>query len=293
MVDNGSSDGAALMVAREFPQVRLIRNRANAGFSRANNQAALIARGRYLFFLNNDTVVPPHTLGKLVDFLECHPEAVLVGPRLRDSEGRVQMSYRQRPTIATFLHRTLLLRWTGLLRGRYRAYRRDVGEVVDQTGASGKLKTYPTVVDVLMGAAMLMRRTEFLELGGWDEEFTFGGEDMELCHRARQRGDVLYLPDVEIVHRGRASTRQHIGYASTQIAVGFVKYFRKTGASRTALFFYKLAVTLDAPVQLLVKGGQYLIRRLRGNKLQAEKSLTVVRGVGAFLVKGLWSFWAA
>src|SRR5262245_27960898 len=115
VVDNGSADGAAEMVEREFPEVVLIRNAENVGFARANNQAARRARGRYLFFLNNDTVVPPGALRRLVDYAEAHPEVGMVGPRLRDGQGRVQVSYRRRPTMATLLHRTSLLRWTGLL----------------------------------------------------------------------------------------------------------------------------------------------------------------------------------
>jgi len=283
VVDNASGDGAADMVAREFPQVRLIRNSGNAGFARANNQAAQIAQGRFLFFLNNDTVVPARTLIQLVEYLETHSEAVMVGPCMRDGHGKVQISYRLRPTIATFLHRTLLLRWTGLFRRHYQAYRRDV--LAEARAARP--------VDVLMGAALLVRRSEFICMGAWDEDFAFGGEDLELCHRARQLGEVVYLPGVEITHLGRASTRRNIAFASTRIAIGFVQYFRKSGATRAALFAYKLAITLDAPVQLVIRGGQYLLRRLRGRRVQAERSLTSVRGAVAFLCTGLWRFWRA
>src|SRR5438067_729034 len=124
VVDNASQDGAAAMVARDFPEVVLVRNAENVGFARANNQAAGRARGRYLFFLNNDTVVPAGALRRLVAFADAHPEAGLIGPRLRDADGRWQISYRDRPTVAALLHRTLLFRWTGLFRRAYRRYRR-------------------------------------------------------------------------------------------------------------------------------------------------------------------------
>src|SRR5205807_1643294 len=180
--------------------------------------------------------------------------------------GQVQISYRRRPTIATFLHRTLLLRWTGLFRGNYHVYRRE------------ELASAAQAVDVLMGAALLVRRDEFLQMGAWDEDFTFGGEDLELCHRANRIGQVVYLPHVEIIHLGRASTRRNIGYASTQIPIGFTQYFRKSGASRIALLGYKVAITLDTPLQIIFKGSQYLARRLLGRRKEAEQSLNVLRG---------------
>ena len=92
----------------------LLRNGTNHGFARANNQAAEKARGRYLFFLNNDTVVPLMGLAKLLEYAEAHPTVGMIGPRLRDSDGAFQISYRRRPTVGALLHRTLLLRWTGL-----------------------------------------------------------------------------------------------------------------------------------------------------------------------------------
>ena len=154
VVDNASTDGAPEMVDREFPEVMLVKNDANLGFSRANNQAAEKARGRYLFFLNNDTVVPPGTLRRLVDYADRHPEAGMVGPRLRDSQGQFQVSYRQRPTLAALLHRTSLLRWTGLFKLAYRHYRRQGFDPYTVRN-----------VDILMGAAVLLPRDRFFAAG--------------------------------------------------------------------------------------------------------------------------------
>ncbi len=280
VIDNASADGAADMVARDFPDAVLQRNASNAGFARANNQAAELARGRYLFFLNNDTVVPPGTLRRLFDYCADHPGVGMVGPRLRDGDGRAQVSYRQKPTLATLLHRTSLLRWTGILRGNYLRYRRR--EFDPET-------TRP--VEILMGAAMFVPRGVFFTCGPWDEDFTFGGEDMELSLRVGRDYDVVYLPSAEITHYGRVSTRQHIGFASTNMAIGFARYLRKTGCPGAGVALYKLVVTLDAPLQLADKAAQYLWRRARGRRDKAEKSLLAVRGLGHFLVKGLVPFW--
>jgi GT2 family glycosyltransferase len=280
VVDNGSTDGAADLVTRRFPRVKLLRNADNRGFARANNQAAGVARGRYLFFLNNDTVVPPGTLRRLLDYAQSHPEAGLIGPRLRDPAGRAQVSYRLRPTVGALLHRIGLFRWTGLFRRAYRRYRGRGDDCVT---------TRP--VEVLMGAALLVRRRLFVESGGWDEGYTFGGEDIDLCARIARTHAVVYHPEVEVVHHGRASSRRHPGYAYTHTVLGLTRYLRKSGTPRSALWLYKAVLTLDAPVQGLRHAGQYLWRRLRGRRAQAGKSLLVLRGVSHFLARGLVALW--
>jgi GT2 family glycosyltransferase len=280
VVDNASTDGAADAVAAEFPEIVLVRNSVNVGFSRANNQAARLARGRYLFFLNNDTLVPPHSLRRLLNYAEIHPEIGLLGPRLRDGWGEVQMSFRSRPAVAPLLHRTLLLRWTGLFR---RSYQRFRGRIGDFSGTRS--------VDVLLGAALFLRRSVYDECGGWDEDYVFGGEDVEFCTRIGRRYAVKYFPEVEITHFGRVSSRQHVGFAHVNTVLGIARSLRKTGTGRMGLLVYKSALTLDAPLQWLRHAGQYVWRRLRGRKAKAEKSLLVLRGVNHFLTRGLVPLW--
>jgi GT2 family glycosyltransferase len=281
VVDNASSDGAADMVAAEFPRVKLIRNDANAGFARANNQAAARARGRFLFFLNNDTLLPPGTLRQLLDYAEAHPEAGIVGPRLCSTNGCTQVSWRRRPTLAALLHRTSVLRGLGLFRGAYRRYRaRDGGEGT-------------RAVEVLMGAALLLPRRVFFECGPWDEGYTFGGEDIDLCTRVGRRHAVIYHPEVSVTHFGRLSSRRHIGFAYSNTVVGVTRYLRQTGCPPAGLLLYKAAVTCDAPLQWLGHAVQYLWRRLRGQRLRAVKSGLIRRGLGHFLRHGLVPLWRA
>lgn len=280
VVDNGSTDGAADLVSREFPEVRLLRNADNRGFSRANNQAARAARGRYLFFLNNDTLVPPETLGQLVEAAERRPEIGVLAPRLRDGRGRIQGSWRTLPTVAALLHRTLLFRWTGLFRQAYHRYRGR-----RESGASTQR------VDVVMGAAMLVPRPCFLDAGGWDEAFTFGGEDIDLCARIGRTRPIVYFTEAEIVHYGRVSSRQHIGYAHSQTIIGITRYLRKSGTPWAALCCYKVVLTLDAPLKWLGHMTEWAWRLLRGKKRAAARSRLAARGVGHFLRHGLWEFW--
>ena len=84
-------------------------------------------------------------------------------------------------------------------------------------------------VDILMGAAMLMPREVFTTVGGWDEAFIFGGEDMDFSTRIGRCYEVVYHPEVEVLHHGRTSSRQHPSYAAVHIPAGFVRHLRKTG----------------------------------------------------------------
>jgi GT2 family glycosyltransferase len=280
VVDNASTDGAAEMVAAEFPSVTLIRNTANAGFARGNNQAAACARGRFLFFLNNDTVVPPGALRQLLDYAEAHPEVGAIGPQLRGTDGRPQLSCRRQPTLGALIHRTTLLRWTGLFRAAYRRYRWRDGDA-----------TTTRPVEILMGAALFVPRRVFRACGPWDEEYAFGGEDIDLCARIGRKHPIVYYPEAAILHYGRVSSRRHIGFAYSNTVVGITRFLRKQGASRLGLFLYKVALTIDAPVLWLAHGLQWAWRRLRGNRLRAARSVLRMRGMNYFLRRGLRDLW--
>ena len=282
IVDNASTDGAEEMVAREFPDVVLVRNTDNVGFAKASNQAAALATGRYLFFLNNDTLVPAGTLRQLLDYADRHPEAGMIGPRLRGGDGQTQISYRQKPTMGALLHKTSLLRWTGWFRQAYIDYRRASFDG-DHVGP----------VEVLMGAAVFMRREVYDSIGGWDEDYLFGGEDIDLSTRVGRVHSLVFLGDVPIVHYGRISSRQNIGFAAPNVTIGYVHYFRKNGASRSAMLAYKLVVSLDAPVQYILKGLEYYARRWLGDATKAEKSRIALAGIGQFLRSELLRFWKA
>lgn len=281
VVDNASTDGAADMVEREFPDVVLVRNETNHGFSHASNQAARLARGRYLFFLNNDTIVPPETLRKLCRFSRQHPGAGIIGPRLRDSRGRLQLSARRHPTVGALLHRLALLRWTGLFRSAYRRYRgRDVGQGT-------------RCVEVLMGAAMLMPRQAYEAIGGWDESYTFGGEDIDLCARVSRDFEVIYHPAVEITHFGRASSRQRPGWATGQTLIGITRSLRATGTPGWTMTAYKMLYTLDLPLRAMGLVSRFLWCKLRNRQRQARRAWLDLCGIGWFVRHGLRAFWSA
>src|SRR5262249_40398287 len=162
-------------------------------YARACNQAARVARGRYLLFLNNDTIIPRGAVRLLVAHARANPSIGLLGPRLIDGKGREQRSARARPTVAALCHRLTILRWTGLVR---EAHGRFPGRDV------------PQKAEVLLGAALLMPRRVWREVGGWDERYQFGGEDIDLCLRVGRRYQVAQDAETSIIHLGRVATRQ-------------------------------------------------------------------------------------
>jgi len=252
VVDNGSTDGSADLVAERFPEVLLLRNRSNLGFARANNQAAALSSGKYLLFLNNDTVVGRESLRQIVQFLEAHPEVGMLGPRLVGRDGVPQRSYRYRPTLPALLHRLTLVRWTGLCRQAYQDYRRR--EFDPQ-------QTRP--VEVLLGAAVCLPRRVFFQHGGWDEGFPFGLEDFDLSARVATTHEVLYFAGADIVHLGKMSSRQNSGFALTGVEAGYARFLRKQGWSPQAVWLYKLLVVLDLPFAILAESAKSAWRLLR------------------------------
>jgi len=282
VADNASTDGAAEMVAAEFPQVVLIRNATNRGFAVASNQAAVRSRGRFLFFLNNDTEVPAHTLRRLLDHAHANPAAGMFGPLLREANGSVQISYRRRPTLPALLHKLSVIRWTGLFRKAHSEYRR------------GSFHPYGVrPVEVLMGSAVFVSREVFEEVGRWDERYRFGVEDIDLSTQVSRTRAVVYAGDVEVVHHGRASSRENIDYVAPSVMTGYVQYFRKSGVRPWTLFWYKLAVTLNAPIQIVEKSVEAMARRVVGQRRDSKRSWATVRGVWAFMRYELMRFWRA
>jgi GT2 family glycosyltransferase len=223
VVDNGSTDGSLGLVRTSFPHVRVIANSANRGFSEANNQGIQAATGRYVLLLNSDTVVMEGALGALVTYADNHPGVGVVGPKLLNPDGTLQPSGGRLPTPASITLELLLL---DRLRERPRyGTRRDY--------------SHPADVDEVSGAAMLIRHEVIRQIGGLDEKFTFGYEDVDFCLRARHAGwRIHYVPEARIVHEWGASRRAAQASTTLSAIAGQRYYFRKHyGRVSSALVF--------------------------------------------------------
>jgi len=242
LVDNGSTDGSADMVAREFPGVVLLRNPCNEGFSRANNQGIAVARGEYILLLNTDTVVLDRAVEKTLAFMRAHPEADVAGCRLLNADRSTQPSARSFPN-------TRNLFWLATLLNAVFPKSRVFGQF-DLTwfGYDRVLE-----VDTVIGAFLMAKRSAFGLVGGFDEKFYFYGDEADLLKRMRDAGcRVFFFPGADVVHYGGGSIRNPLMYYRN-LHNSYLRMLRKhyRGAEfAAALLFLKAAVAVRVPVYL-------------------------------------------
>ena len=281
VVDNASTDGSVEIVAAEFPGARWLRNEQNVGCTAGYNQAAQVTRGRHLLFMNNDTVIRPGAMAKLVAFLDTHPEYSSVGPCLIGGDDKPQWTGRGFPTLGALLHRIAFLKWTGLFRRAYRDYRRGDFEPDRSSNAQQ-----------LSGSAFVVRRKHYNAIVKWDEGFEFGLEDVDLCARLLRCGPIYYLREAEIVHFGRISSRANRSFVYRGFECGYARFLRKH-RSRAAAIIYKMLVTLDMPVRLALLGLHLMWYRFIGRRDRMDRCRQELSAATSFALSGLPRFWRA
>lgn len=204
VVDNNSVDGSVRMVKEKFPEIKLIENKKNTGFSFANNQAIRIANGEYVLLLNPDTVVEEDTFVKSIRFMDEHPDAGGLGVKMLDGKGNfLPESKRGLPTPSVAFYKVFGLATLfpkSKLFGRY------------HLGFLDNDKT--NEVDVLAGAFMMLRKRVLDKTGLLDETFFMYGEDIDISYRITQAGyKNYYFPETRIIHyKGESTRKSSINY---------------------------------------------------------------------------------
>lgn len=191
-IDNNSQDGSVEMLRRcsKNSNFKLIENDKNMGFAFANNQGIKIAKGKYIFLLNSDTVVKKGALQKLLAFAKKHFDAGVVGPKLLNADGSVQPSVLRFPTIINAIKEY----WFGQ-KWLFEKYAPKANR--------------PVEVDSAVGAAFLITPEALKKVGKLDEKYFFYFEDIDYCKRTKEAGlKVYYLPDAEIIHYHGASGKK-------------------------------------------------------------------------------------
>lgn len=199
VVDNSSSDGSVDMVESEFPEVNLIKNEENLGYSKANNQAIKISKGKYILLLNPDTLILDKAINKTVDFLEANTNVGVAGCKTLNPDGTFQQSWAGFPTFRTVLFGRDTLK-TAL--SAFNSWRRIEAKINEN-----KDYAFTRKVDWIMGHFMMIRRTAINRVGLLDENNFMFGEEFEWCYRIAKDGwEIWFLSEAAIIHYGGQST---------------------------------------------------------------------------------------
>lgn len=252
VVDNGSSDDSCEMVRREFPSVRLIENCDNVGFARANNQAALVTHGDYIFLLNSDAELQIGSLQAMLSLIKSKPKAGIVGAHLLNPDGSFQASHTPFPTL---WHEFLIL--TGLGRAFYGGWFPSRGP---------ELARGPQNVDYVEGAALLIRRKLYLQFNGLDEGYFMYAEEVDLCYTFNKAGwQVWYHPEARILHHGGGSSQNRRTQREGDLYHSRVRFFRKHYGNRVANLL-KFQIFILTAVKLVVHKFLHLLSFKRHNR---------------------------
>jgi len=247
VVDNNSVDGSLRMLREKFPEVILIANKDNLGFSKANNQAIRLSKGEYVLLLNPDTVVEDDTFTKVVDFMDAHPDAGGLGVKMVDGKGNfLPESKRGLPTPATAFYKIF---------GFAKIFPRSKRFSKYHLGYLDKNQTHE--VDVLAGAFMLMRKSVLDEVGLLDEAFFMYGEDIDLSYRITLGGyKNYYFSETRIIHyKGEGTKKSSVNYVFVFYNAMIIfarKHFSQKSAS-TFTFLINIAIYFRAAIAIVAR----------------------------------------
>jgi GT2 family glycosyltransferase len=273
VVDNNSVDGSCTMVRKKFPEVELIANTENKGFSRANNQGIKISKGQYVLILNPDTVVEDDTFSKILNFMDKTPDAGALGVKMLDGSGKfLPESKRGLPTPSAAFYKMSGISALFPKSKRFSKY---------HLGYLDHNKIHK--VEILAGAFMLLRKSVLDEIGLLDEDFFMYGEDIDLSYRVIKAGyHNYYFPETRIIHyKGESTKKSSVNYVLVfynAMVIFAHKHFTDNNA-RAFAGLIKIAVYFRAFLAIISR----IISRL---------SLPFIDGAllygGAYFLKVLW-----
>lgn len=247
VVDNNSVDGSIGMLIHKFPNIKLIANKRNLGFSKANNQAIRKAQGEYVLLLNPDTVVEEDTFEKVIGFMDQRPDAGGLGVKMIDGCGRfLPESKRGLPTPWVAFYKIFglssLFKKSKLF-GKYHLSYLNENEIHE--------------IDVLAGAFMLLRKETLDKVGLLDEDYFMYGEDIDLSYRITKGGyKNFYYPETTIIHyKGESTKKGSLNYVRmfyNAMIIFARKHFSKQYAGLFS-FFIHLAIYVRAGIAALVR----------------------------------------
>jgi len=229
IVDNGSTDGTVAWIEQHHPEITLICNQANLGFTRGNNQAIALAKAACFLLLNPDTLLTEDCFGPQIAYLREHSEVGITIPKVLNADGSFQQQSRRgdaRPieVFGYFLKLGKLFPNSKALNGYLQSWLPE-DEIAE--------------VKAVSGSCMFIKREVYEQIGGLDEQFFAYQEDSDYCKRARQAGwKVMYVPTSSIIHYGgEGGSKTQPYYAILQWHRSYYLYYRKHFASKHFFLF--------------------------------------------------------
>lgn len=256
VVDNGSYDGCAELIQREFPAVRFIQSQENLGFARGNNLASKYSIGRILLFLNPDTEPVGPALQRMVACMQSQSDAGAVGPKLLNTDLSIQTSCLQ--SFPSLLNQVLDTEYLRALFPKWSLW---------GNRALFEESREPVSVDGISGASLMVRRAVFEEVGRFSGDYFMYGEDMDLCYRIQKAGwKNYYVGDAAVIHHGRQSSKLQSNnhFSSIMIRNSLLTYFRvHRGNMYARVFQSATAIAALCRIVLLGLAMALAVRRLR------------------------------
>ncbi len=276
VVDNASTDGTVEELQPQFPDVEWIPLAENVGFGRGNNRGLEACTGRFVLFLNPDTIISQDTLTTMVNYLDAHPDVGLAGCKVLNPDGTFQLACR----------RGLPTPWASFcklfgLQSLFPKSRLFAGYNLTYKPIDA---TYD--VDALIGAFMMGPREVIEQAGGFDPQFFMYGEDLDLCYRIQQSGKAIrYVHETSIVHfKGESTKRSSMNEVRVFYQAMEIFARKHFGRSRVFLGFMRLGITMRSGLERLLRRKRevlILIADLIGINL-ALMAATAVRFQGPF-----------
>jgi len=259
VVDNNSHDASSQMVAKKFPQVKLIKNQENLGYAKANNQGIRLAKGKYILLLNSDTYLVENSFKKLANLAGSLKNLGALGPLLLNPDKSIQQS------VGFFPHLPQIIWWMSF---------------IDDLPGGTFLKPYHVdhdsfyqkdqQADWLTGAAFFIPRQAVEKVGTLDEKIFMYGEDVDWCFRAKKAGfNIYFSPITKIIHIGRGSTSQISKNAILGEYRGILYFYRKH-KGKMSLQLLHLALKIGALARICIFGALGIIFRNTARKETAK-----------------------
>lgn len=243
IVDNASTEGNVIEELKPFPEVKLIINDKNLGFAAANNQGVKISNGEYILLLNNDMIFIENTIKVALDYISNSSEKLLIGPKTLNTDKSLQISIGKFDTLWYIFSVNFFLYILFPKSVRFNKYYYNFQNF-----------RQPTEVDLVKGSFILMKRSDFNDLDGFDENFFFYGEETDLCYRFRKAGGkVIFHPGTEIIHLGGGVSNKMPWFKYRYQSLAKIRTYRKVFPRWKfilALLFHYCGLLLRIPVYL-------------------------------------------